>query len=118
MGPIMVIEFSARTGGVSFEEESITIHSPKELLAFVAPDGGCDRIPDEVDEIQFVLMHPASVSSNPLANANANATLELGMVFISGPIAEVAQTIELLLDGAERGQLSSSFLKVIGVTPA
>lgn len=116
MQPIMTIEFSARADGVSFEEESVTIHTPEELLAFVAPNGGCDRIPDEVDEIQFVLLHPASASSNPLANANA--TLELGMVFFSGPIAEIAQTIELLLDRAGRGQLSSSFLKVIGVTPS
>ena len=116
MQPIMTIEFSARADGVSFEEESVTIHTPEELLAFVAPNGGCDRIPDEVDEIQFVLLHPTTTSSNPLANANA--TLELGMVFFSGPIAEIAQTIELLLDGAGRGQLSSSFLKVIGVTPS
>lgn len=113
MKPMMTIEFRAQAAETSFEEESVTIHSPEELLAFVAPNGGCEKIPDEVDEIQFILMHPTSISTNPLANANA--TLELGMVFFSGPIAEIAQTVELLLDAAARGQLSSSFLKVIGV---
>lgn len=114
MKPMMTIEFSARADGVSFEEESVTIHTPEELIAFVAPNGGCDMIPDEVDEIQFVFMHPETPNrQNPIADTNA--TLEMGMVFFTGPISEIAQTIELLMDRAGRGQVASSFLKVIGV---
>ena len=113
MKPIMTIEFSARTDGTSFEEESIAIHSPEELLDFVSPSGGCEKIPDEVDEIQFVFLPNASPNQqNPIADVNA--TLEMGMVFFTGPISEISQTIELLIDRAGRGELSASFLKVIG----
>lgn len=114
MKPIMTIEFSARADGVCFEEEGVVIHTPEELMAFVAPNGGCDMIPDEVDEIQFIFMPPSNPNrENPIADARA--TLEMGMVFFTGPISEIAQTIELLLDKAGRGELSRSFLKVIGV---
>ena len=51
--------------------------------------------------------------TNPLADVVV--TLQLGMVFLSGPLSEVVQTAEHLLDSAGRGELSSSFLKVIGV---
>ena len=114
MHPIMTIEFSARADSVNFEEEGIAIHSPEELMAFVAPNGGCEKIPDEVDEIQFVFMSPEHPNrENPIADARA--TLEMGMVFFTGPIAEIAQTLELLIDKAGRGELSASFLKVIGI---
>lgn len=114
MQPIMTIEFSARADGVNFEEEGIAIHSPEELMAFVAPNGGCEKIPDEVDEIQFVFMPPENANrKNPVADARA--TLEMGMVFFTGPISEISQTIELMMDKAGRGELSKSFLKVIGI---
>ena len=68
MQPIMTIEFSAKADSVSFEEESVVIHTPEELLAFVAPQGGCEKIPNEVDEIQFVFMHPEHPNrQNPIA---------------------------------------------------
>jgi len=35
MQPIMTIESSARVDGVSFEEESVTIHTPQELMTIV-----------------------------------------------------------------------------------
>ena len=54
MRPILTVEFSAKNGDIEFKEESVPIHSPDELFDFVAPGGGCERIPDEVDEIQFV----------------------------------------------------------------
>jgi len=41
-------------------------------------------------------------------------TLQMGMVFLSGPLSEVMQTTEQLLDKAGRGELSKSFLTVIG----
>ena len=42
-------------------------------------------------------------------------TLELGMVFLTGPLAEIVQTTEQLIDKAGRGELSDSFLKAINV---
>ena len=47
--------------------------------------------------------------------ADLPATLQLGMVFFYGPLSEITNTAEQILDRAGRGQLSSSFLAVIGV---
>lgn len=113
MQPIMTVEFSAKAGGRDFKEESVTFHSPEELFAFVAPGGGCEQIPDEVDEIQMVFLQPEHLNTrNPLADKRA--MLELGMVFLSGPLSEVIQTADQLLDKAGRGELSKQFLTVIG----
>jgi hypothetical protein len=114
MKPILTVEFSAKAGDIDFKEESVPLHSPEELFAFVAPGGGCERIPDEVDEIQMVFLAPPHPNTkNPIADVHA--TLELGMVFFTGPLSEISQTIEQLIDKAGRGELSESFLKVIGV---
>jgi hypothetical protein len=114
MKPIIMIEFNAKTNSVSFEEESVPIHSPEELFAFVAPGGGCETIPDEVDEIQIVFLSPEHPNArNPIADVKV--TLELGMVFITGPLSEVGQAIEMLIDRAGRNELSSSFLEVAGI---
>lgn len=110
----MIVEFNAKAGDITFQEESVPIHSPQELFEFVAPGGGCERIPDEVDEIQMVFLEPEHPNKqNPVADIRA--TLELGMVFVTGPLSEIMQTIELLLDKAGRNELSESFLKVIGI---
>lgn len=114
MKPILTVEFSAKTGGNDFKEESVPIHSPEELFAFVAPGGDCERIPDEVDEIQIVFLAPAHPNrKSPIADVHA--TLEVGMVFFTGPLAEISQTIEQLIDKAGRGELSASFLNVLGI---
>lgn len=114
MKPILTVEFSAKTGGRDFKEESVPIHSPEELFAFVAPGGGCERIPDEVDEIQMVFITPPHPNTNnPIADVHA--TLEVGMVFFTGPLSEISQTIEQIIDKAGRGELSVSFLNVIGI---
>jgi len=117
MKPMMIIEFNAKAAGVEFKEESVTLHRPEDLLAFVAPGGGCESIPDEVDEIQFIFLPPEQANiQNPIADAEA--TLELGMAFFTGPLSEIAQTIELLIDRAGRGELSPSFLAVTGLPVA
>jgi hypothetical protein len=36
------------------------------------------------------------------------------MVFFTGPLSEIAQVAEQLIDKAGRGELSESFIKVIG----
>lgn len=116
MQSIMTVEFTARTGDQEFKEENVTFHNPEELFAFVAPDGGCDAIPNEVSEIQMVFLPPEHPNtSNPVADKRV--TLELGMVFLTGPLAAIVQTAEQLIDKAGRGELSESFLRVIGLNP-
>jgi hypothetical protein len=114
MKPITV-EFTAKAGDREFKEESVTFHNPEELFAFVSPDGGCDAIPNEVDEIHMVFLPPEHANTqNPIADKRV--TLELGMVFLTGPLAEIVQTAEQLIDKAGRGELAESFLKVINVS--
>lgn len=108
------VEFTAKAGDIEFKEESVTFRDSGELFAFVAPGGGCDAIPDEVDEIQMVFLQPEHPNTaNPIADKRV--TLELGMVFLTGPLVEIMQTVELLIDKAGRGEISDSFLKVINV---
>ena len=112
MKPAITVEFRATQHGQDFQEETVAFESPEELFAFVAPGGGCDRIPDEVDEIQMVFMnreHPNT--GNPMADKQV--TLELGMVYITGPLSEIVQTGEMLLDKAGRNELSPAFLRII-----
>ena len=104
----------AVVAGQDFQEETVAFNTPEEMFAFVAPGGDCERIPDEVDEIQIVFLPPAHPNTkNP--TADIHATLEVGMVFFTGPLSEISQTIEQLIDKAGRGELSDSFLNVIGV---
>jgi hypothetical protein len=112
MQPVITVEFSAQAGEREFKEENVSFHNPEELFSFIAPGGGCDSIPSEVDEIQMVFLQPQHPNTqNPLADKRV--TLELGMVFLSGPLAEVVLTAEQIIDKAGRGELSDSFLKVI-----
>ncbi len=114
MKPIISVEFSAKAGDQEFKEESVSFHNPEELFSFVAPGGGCDSIPDEVDEIQMVFFQPENLNmQNPIEDKRV--TLELGMVFLTGPLSEIVQTAEQLIDKAGRGELSDSFLRVINV---
>jgi hypothetical protein len=114
MKPVITVEFSARAGDEEIKEESVPLHSPEEFFAFVAPDGGCESIPDEVGEIKMFFLPPEHPNTqNPVADLTS--TLQLGIVFFTGPLSEIAQISEQLLDKAGRGELSESFLKVIGV---
>jgi hypothetical protein len=114
MRPVLTIEFHAKDRDVEFEEQSVTLQSPEELFKFVAPGGGCETIPDEVGEIRMVFLPPEHPNvQNPIADLPA--TLQLGMVFFYGPLAEITSTAEQILDRAGRGELSRSFLTVIGV---
>jgi hypothetical protein len=94
MKPI-TIEFNVKSGDQDFKEESVSLQSPEELFQYVAPGS-----PE----------HPNT--ENPIADIHA--TLELGMVFITGPLAEIAETAEEIMDKAGRGELSEAFLTVIG----
>jgi len=113
MKPVITVEFSAKGGDIEIKEESVPLHSVEEFFAFVAPKGGCEAIPNDVDEIKMVLLPPEHPNTqNPIADCYT--ALQLGIVFFSGPLSEIAQITEQLLDKAGRGELSASFLKVIG----
>jgi len=113
MNPVFSVEFTVQAADGEFKEESIAIHSPEELFAFVAPDGGCEQIPSEVGEINIIFLQPPHANNvNPIADLKV--TLQLGMVFLTGPLAEIVQTAQEILDKAGRGELAPSFLKVIG----
>lgn len=114
MKHLLAVEFSARAGtDEEIKEESVPVHSPEELFEFVAPGGGCDSIPSEVEEIRIVFLPPAHPNT---ANAVADLVshLQIGMVFFSGPLSAIVQTADQLLDKAGRGELSESFRRVIG----
>ena len=51
-----------------------------------------------------------------VSEADLVATLQLGMVFFTGPLAEIGQLIEQLLDKTGRGELSKAFMTVTGMT--
>ena len=113
MNPVITVEFSAKTNVAEIKEESVPLHSTEELFAFVAPGGGCEKIPNEVSEIQMVFLKPEHPNTqNPVADKRV--TLQLGMVFFTGPLSEIVQTMEQLIDKVGRNELSESFLKVIG----
>ena len=113
MRPILTVEFNAKTPDFEFKEESVPLHTPEELFAFVAPGGDCEKIPDEVDEIRMFFLPPEHKNTrNPVADLPS--TLQLGMVFFNGPLSEIVLTADQMLDKAGRGELSPAFLKVIG----
>ena len=113
MNPVMSVEFTVQAADGEFKEESVAIHNPEELFAFVAPGGGCEQIPSEVGEINIIFLKPPHANvSNPVADLPV--TLQLGMVFVTGPLAEIVQTAQEILDKAGRGELSAAFNRVIG----
>jgi len=115
MKPVLIVEFNARAGDVEFKEESVPLHNPEEFFAFVSPGGGCEYIPDEVAEIRMIFLPPEHRNTqNPVADIPV--TLQLGMVIFNGPLSEVVHTIDEIQDKAGRGELSNSFLKVIGAS--
>jgi hypothetical protein len=114
MEPILAVEFTARAGDTTFEEESVHLHSIEEFFDYVAPGGGCEQIPSEVAEIRMVFLRPAHPNQqNPVADLVG--TLQLGMVYFTGPLAELGQLIEQLLDRTGRGELSDAFMAVAGM---
>jgi hypothetical protein len=38
------------------------------------------------------------------------------MVFLTGPLSEIVQTAEMIIDKSGRGELSNAFLTVIGTS--
>jgi hypothetical protein len=113
MNPVLSVEFKVQAVDGEFIEQSVAVHNHEELFEFVAPGGGCEQIPNEVGEINVVFLKPPHANvTNPVADIPA--TLQLGMVFLTGPLAEIVQTAQEILDRSGRGELSAAFLMVIG----
>ena len=113
MKPVITVEFNARAGDHEFHEESVTLHSPNELFEFVAPGGGCERIPSEVEEIRMVFLPPEHKNiDNPVADVPV--MMQMHAVVFTGTLAEISQTAVQIIDKAGRGELSESFMRVIG----
>jgi hypothetical protein len=114
MKPILTVEFIAKALDGEFKEESVTLHTPEELFEFVAPGGGCENIPDDVEEIRMVFLPPEHRNTkNPVADIPA--ILQLHRVLFTGPLAEISQLSEQIQDKAGRDELSAGFLRVIGL---
>lgn len=114
MNPIIAVEFSARSSDDELiQEESVTLHSVEEFLAFIAPGGGCEAIPDEVAEIKIVFL-PTAHHKKLNSIAQLNGSLQIGMVFINGPLTDIVHATQLILEKAVSDELSDSFCKVIG----
>lgn len=112
MTPIR-IEFSFKAGDRDFKEESVALRNPEELFEYVAPGGGCESMPNDVDEIQMVFLPPEHPNTrNPIADTHV--TLQMGMVFMNGPLSEVVQAAEAIMDKAGRGELAQGFITVMG----
>ena len=113
MTPI-TIEFNVSKGGETFTEDSVTLGSAEELFDYVAPGGGCEKMPDNLGEIQMIFLPPAHANTlNPIADKRVN--LQIGMVMLTGPLATIVQVSQEMLDKVGRGELSDAFLSVIGV---
>jgi len=114
MEPVLAVEFTVRAGDETFAEESVHLHDLDEFLEYVAPGGKCERIPSDVSEIRMVFLKPPHSSTlNPATDMVA--TLQLGMVYFTGPLAELGELIGLLLDKSGRGELSKSFMAITGM---
>jgi hypothetical protein len=49
---------------------------------------------------------------NPIADKRV--TLQLGMVFLTGPLSTIVQILQEIIDKVGRGELSDAFQAVIG----
>lgn len=106
------IEFNVKSGDKSFKEDSVAFDSIEALFEFVAPGGDCEKMPSDLGEIQMTVLssrHPNTL--NPIADKRG--TLQLGMVFITGPLSIIVQFLEDLIDKVGRGEVSDDFLAAI-----
>lgn len=113
MMPI-TIEFNVKKGDKFFKEDSVTLRSAEELFEYVSPGGGCEKMPDNLGEIQMIFVSPEHPNTlNPIADKRVN--LQLGMVLFTGSLATIVQISQEIIDKVGRGELSDAFLSVIGV---
>jgi len=69
-------------------------------------------MPSDLGEIQMVFLPPEHPNiTNPIADKRV--TLQLGIVLITGPLA-IVQTSQEIIDKVGRAEVSEAFLAVIG----
>jgi len=113
MKPEITVAFRVKSGNYEFTEESVTLESSAELFDFVAPGGGCENIPTDVEQIRMVFLPPEHKNvDNPIADIPV--MLQMHSVVFTGALAEISHTVEQIIDKAGRGELSESFVRVIG----
>jgi len=105
----ITIEFSVNHDGQIIKEDSVSLASPMELFEYIAPGGDCEKMPSDLSEIQLILQSPEHPNvTNPIADKRV--TLQLGLVLITGPLSEILQVSQELIDKMGRGELSEAFL--------
>ncbi len=110
----ITIEFAVNKADQVLKEDSVSLASPEELFAYIAPGGGCEKMPSDLSEIQMIILpseHPNV--TNPLADKRV--TLQLGLVLITGPMASIVQVAQEMMDKHGRGELSEAFVAVVGL---
>ncbi len=111
----ITIEFNVKKGEQYFMEDSVTFSTAEALFEYIGPGGGCENMPSDLGEIQMIFLsseHPNTM--NPIADKRV--TLQLGIVFLTGPLSTIVQISLEILDKAGRTELSNAFLSAIGAT--
>jgi hypothetical protein len=105
----ITIEFTVKNGDQSFKEDSVTFATAEELFEYISPGGGCESMPSDLGEIRMIFLPPEHPNiTNPVADKRA--TLQLGIILITAPLATIVQVTQEILDKVGRGELSEAFL--------
>ena len=111
MKPI-TIEFTVKNGDASFREDSVTFASLEEMFDYISPGGGCEHMPSDLGEIRMIFLPPKHPNiTNPVADMRA--TLQLGIVLITAPLATIVQISEEIIDKVGRAEISEAFLAAV-----
>jgi hypothetical protein len=114
MTPI-TIEFIVKNGDESFKEDSVSFATPEELFEYIAPGGGCEGMPSDLGEIRMIFLPPKHPNiTNPVADMRA--TLQLGIVLITGPLSTIVQVSQEIIDKVGRAEISEAFLAAAHAT--
>lgn len=108
----VTIDFTVNTGGQTVREESLSLETAAEFFDYIAPGGGCEKMPSDLCEVQMIFApskHPNV--QNPIADKRA--TLELGMVFLTGSLAVIVELLQEIIDKVGRGEVSEAFMNLI-----
>ena len=70
MNPIMTVEFSAKTNVAEIKEESVPLHNPEELFAFVAPGVDAKRYPMKFVKSRWFFLNQNTLIQRILSQIN------------------------------------------------
>ncbi|MCB1877076.1 MAG: hypothetical protein KDH88_13965 [Chromatiales bacterium] len=107
MHPILSVEFRGGADG-DITEESIAFDDVDGFLAFISPGGGCEKIPDGVDELKVIVNRPMA---DPVDRSLAfqGAYLEMGGVILSGNLQQVTEVAQKLIEFSGSSRMSEAF---------